>query len=496
MNKKMIVLLAAAVSCAAWGEVKLGTPFGDGMVLQREKKVCVWGTAEKGETVTVKFAGKSARAKADADGAWRVQLPPLKASKESRTLTVTGSKTKKPIALTDVLVGEVWYVSGQSNTEMPLVGERPHYQDRDGILAAHMTFRPFIRYAYASDYKTSVTPKKTAEYPVEWKKFSPETLGTKPSFSSMGVYFALELYAALDVPIGLVGSYWSGTTIDAWTPVEGYAGKDALAEPRDWKRLTEAEWNAKKPQHPVFNVLQNQPSVLWNEMVESWCPFVFRGLIWYQGCNNLKDGEEGYLAKLHAFYDGWSKKFENPQMKMYIVQLAPYKNAWFPVQKAQARFCAEEKNAAYVTTCDIGNPADIHPSDKRTVGKRLAALALKHDYGFDFPADPPKLVSAKAEGKRVVLSFTDAEGWYVYDPAWKEPQGFEVAGADGAWRAAKLKNLSNAWQGFIDGKNLVLVADGVEKPVKARYLANPPGVGRVYSKTSGLPLGPFETDVR
>ena len=220
-----------AIDAALTDGIVMGTPFADGMVLQRGMKVPVWGKVSPGGNslppkVTVSFAGQKKSAMADpATGVWKVELDPMEASKESRTMTVvkeTGfwfvdlfSSPTDTVEIKDVLVGEVWFCSGQSNTELPLVGNNPHFSDRLGRLAAQMTVKPNIRYCYASNYKWSTEPKTKADYKVAWKPFMPENLGTKPSFSAMGVYFALELYSALEIPIGIVGSYWGGTNIDA-----------------------------------------------------------------------------------------------------------------------------------------------------------------------------------------------------------------------------------------------------------------------------------------
>ena len=491
---------ASLLAAAACAEVRLASPFADGMVLQRDREVPVWGTADAGEKVSVAFAGSVVETTADAQGAWRVSLPKMPASKASRELVVTGPSNSRKIS--DVLVGEVWYCCGQSNTEMPLVGDNPHFFDRQGRLVAQMTRKPFVRFAYASDYKFSGEPRATAPYPVVWKPFAPETLGRAPSFSAMGVYFALELYSALDVPVGIVGSYWGGTNIDAWTPREAYAAHPELAETAGWKFIPKEAWTEANRKGPI-NGPQQQPSVLWNEMVAPWCPMTMRGFIWYQGCHN--EGESGlYCAKMHALYDGWSKCFENPDLKLYFVQLAPFTHSWWGLQRAQAQFAAEEKNAALVTTVDIGNGADVHPNEKGTIGKRLAALALRHDYGFtDIVADAPTVRGVCSEEGRLIVSFDHAKGWYVYQPDWGVACDFEVAGTDGVWKKAFLVNANGGarkavpWKtrGNVEGRDLILEADGVEKPMKVRYLYNAPWVGTVYAD-SGLPLGPFEAEVK
>ncbi len=309
MYAKPFAVAAALVASAAFAKVEFGTPFADGMVLQRGMPVAVWGTAEPGESVKVSFAGLDAEASADGEGRWLVRLPALEASAEGRARRAAAASGEA--SFSEVLVGEVWYCSGQSNAELPLVGDDPHFSDREGRLVAQMTRKPLVRYAYASDYKFSVEPRRKAGYKVEWKTFTPDNLGTKPSFSAVGAYFALELHSALGVPVGIVGSYWGGTNIDAWTPREGYAGhEEALKETVGWKTVEEGAWKDEMKRGPVIAAHQ-QPSVLWNEMVEPWCPMSMRGFVWYQGCHNDKEPDL-YCEKMHALYDGLSRKFENP----------------------------------------------------------------------------------------------------------------------------------------------------------------------------------------
>ena len=514
MKKSAVVLGLMSLVLGAEAKIEMGTPFANGMVLQRGMKVPVWGKVVPElnswltRPVTVSFAGQTKTSTADpVTGVWKVELDPMEASKESRTMTVveeTGkwfidlfSSPTDTVEIKDVLVGEVWYCAGQSNMEMPFVGDSPHFSDRLGRLTAQMTVKPNIRFCYASNYKWSTEPKAKAAYKVEWKPFTPANLMTPPSFSAAGCYFGLELYSALDIPVGLVGSYWGGTNIDAWTPRCGYEGKDELREVAAYEVHDEKSWKNEYKKGAISGSCQ-QPTVLWNEMVESWCPMAMRGFIWYQGCHNRTDGAL-YRAKMHALYDGWAKKFANPDLKLYFVQLAPFSCSWYDVQLAQAKFASEQPNAGMVTTCDIGNNDDVHPIEKGTIGKRLAALALSRDYGFsDIAAEVPTLKSCNWETNRVVLSFNHADGWYLYNPDWTTEVPFEVAGEDGKWVPARVVNSNQGktkpevWvtRGQVQGKDLVIAAEGV-KPVKVRYLHEKPWRGNLYA-ASGVPLGPFE----
>ncbi len=490
-------ILSFAVAPSAFAGVKLATPFADGMVLQRDARTAVWGTAAPGERVTVEFAGQRIGATAGADGRWLVRLAPMAASKEGRVLRANDA------VVTDVLVGEVWFCCGQSNAELPLVGQ-PHYSDREGRLVAAITRFDDVRYVNAGSNRWSPVPRREAQCRVVWRRFHPENLGRAPSFSAMGVHFALALRNALDVPIGIVGAYCGGTNIDAWTPRAGYETASAsLAETRDFPVAGPGEWTDDMKKGPVSGPNQ-QPTVLWNEMVAPWCPMSMRGVIWYQGEHNAAEGAL-YCDKMHALYDGWSRMFENPGLKLYFVQLAPWSNSWWGIHLAQTKFAAEEPNAGMVTTADIGNGRSIHPADKGPVGRRLAALALKRDYGFSgIVADSPTIRAVRAEGDRLVLDFNDADGWYIYSDDRGDPVPFELAGEDGEYRPARIMNAAYGGQkaespgvepGQVAGRELVLRAEGVPRPVKVRYLFQRPWTSALFA-TSGLPPGPFEADAR
>ena len=463
-------LCAAIAVHEAEAKVESATPFADNMVLQREMKVPVWGTAEPGESVTVTFAGQKKSAVADASGKWRVALDPMPASKESRVLRIAGPSNAEEVK--NVLVGEVWFASGQSNMECPIWGPNPRYRDGRGRIMVSATRRPFIRYAKNAK-NCSASPR--LGWKGVWRDYSPESFQATYNYnlSATAFYFALELYSALEIPVGIVDSSWGGTRIEPWTPLSALPKAPVI------------------PENPGSRV----PTALWNGMVAGWAPMAMRGFIWYQGCSNAGDGM-AYCAKMHNLYDGWAKEFENPGLKLYFVQLAPFSRNWFTVQQAQAKFAAEEKNAALVTTCDIGNNYDIHPNDKASVAKRLALHALKRDYGFaDVVDDAPVVSSWRVEGDKMFLSFSDAKQFYVYiDNRSQDVPGFEVAGLTGGFVPAKVCNKCD--RGTFQGSELILAAKGVNEPRRVRYLANKPWNGYLYSVDSGLPVGPFELDTR
>ena len=297
----------------------------------------------------------------------------------------------------------------------------------------------------------------------------------------MAFYFAREIYLATDVPVGIVQSAWSGTPIEPWlppcaTPVKELEGFLAANENR---------------------VDSNTPTALFNGLVADYCPMAMRGVIWYQGCNNKYDSADKYREKMHALYDGWSKMFENPDLKLYFAQLAPYRTNWMNICMAQAQFAAEEKNAALVVLADAGNFVDIHPNRKDIVGQRLAMHALKRDYGFEMPGDEsPVLTNAVFAAGTATLEFANASEWYIYSADLNLAPAFELCGDDGEWKAATLVNeiaTGGYRRGIVSGgPELVLKAEGVADPKRVRYLGRAGTAGILYNELS-LPLGPFET---
>lgn len=489
MKKVMLgaCALLMGVSLSVMADVKLAAPFGDSMVLQREKPVAVWGTADPGEGVTVSFAGKQVSAKADAAGAWKVHLPAMPASTENRVLTVQGKNT---ITVKNVLVGEVWLCSGQSNMELPLWGGNPRFRDRQGAMVAQVTYRPLIRFANVSTYTWKVKPQTNPARPIVWHEVNPKTL-VSSGFSATGFYYAMELFHALGVPVGMIDAHWGGTNIDAWTPREGTASRPDLKDILDYP-VTE-KFTKEMRKGPVSGP-QQQPAVLFNAMIAPVVPYTLRGAIWYQGCHNAGEPQR-YCSKMHALYNGWAKVFENPDFKLYFAQLAPWGNSNIAmIQQAQAQFALEEKNTGMAVINDIGNLFDIHPNEKEMVAKRLALHAFKDLYGFkDIVADSPTLASYEIQGDAFVMSFNNATGWYVYNMNRSLDTGFEIAGADGKFVPAKIKKISKS--GVVTGAKLEVYADGVKEPKQLRYLYSRPWFGGLYNQVC-LPLGAFHIDAK
>ena len=477
MMLSVSLILAAVVPAA---------PFSDHAVLQRERPVPVWGQADPGEKVKVSFAGVTKETAADSHGWWRVDLPAMAASAEGRDLVINDKTIR------DVLVGEVWMCSGQSNMEVPLVGSSPRARDRQGGMVSAMTRLPKVRFMNANDLRPSPVPVKMPEKNFAWKELSPENTGGPEAFSAIGYYFARELHVALGLPVGIVGVYYGGTRIEPWMPKEGF---DSVP---NGARLLELGVN-RKDKRP-----HQEPLCCWNRLVEPFVPMAMRGLVWYQGCSNAGDGKDTYCDLMHAFYNGWSKRFENPQMRLYFAQLSAFRGTFYAIQLAQAKFAREEKNAGMVVTADAGNLFDIHPNEKEIVARRLVLLALARDYGFALDPESPLFASGKVDGDKVTLVFDHAKGLYHFRPDWTEESGFELAGADGVFKPAKILNFKPDYNskgqlrrpnGVLTGeREIVLAAEGVAAPAKVRYLAKTPFLPCFFNELN-LPLGAFEADL-
>ena len=470
-----VALLAFAVSA----DVKLAAIFNDGLVLQQGRPVPVWGTASVGEKVQVTFGGQCVTATADAKGAWMARLSPLAVSCEARELVAAGAQNVQKVS--DVLVGEVWLCSGQSNMSMPMwanpyVAQHGN-RESNGALDILMVNEPLVRGCTVPSVWES-EPKALAN-PLNWQRFA---TGKQQFFSALAFHYALILHRTLKVPVGVIVSAWGGTNIETWISPDGYRSVPGLAKFAESALLVHAPTNAPKME------LHKQPRALWNGMIHPLVPFAIRGALWYQGESNRGQGL-AYKDYLHALWNGWSRAFENPDMSFYLVQIAPFDYGMKPsdpkvndcdIWEAEALFPKENKHSAMVSIVDVGEHDNIHPGDKRTIALRLAALALHRDYGrADIPCYGPELKSFSVENGAVKLTFDHAGAWVLHGC---DPAPFEVAGADGKFvlAAATYK---------IPGK-IVVQTNGVPEPRQLRYLWNWQARGRLKN-AAGLPLVPF-----
>ncbi len=506
--------MVAGAGRAALAEVKLPKVFASHMVLQRDMPLTVWGWDQPNQAVTVEVAGQKATAKASDRGEWKAKLPALKAGGPF-AMTVTGSSTVK---LDDVLVGEVWLCSGQSNMEQGIgmclnseaeIAAADHPQIRLLMVDNRFTPRPM----------DDIEANPAAGVGV-WKVCSPKTIAESgwAGFSGAAYYFGRELQKQLNVPVGLIDATWGGTVIQTWTPPEGFAAVPALKGDYDrvllgdptsavhQERLTQVlagyeKWvaDAKKaladkalvPAVPAYpDELQPPTNVqnstaLYNGMIHPICPFGIRGAIWYQGESNL--GETAfYTERMKGLIGGWRKIWGEGDFPFYYVQIAPYNYGNNPATEAE--FWAAQTaamaipNTGMAVINDIGDLKDIHPKDKQNVGKRLALWALAKTYGKSgIVYQGPTFKSMRTDGNRLIVTF-DNVGGGLKSRDGQPLSWFEIIDADegGFVKAAAT----------IDGATVVLTAPEVKKPVAVRYawhmLAEPN-----LSNAEGLPANSF-----
>ncbi|WP_404305215.1 sialate O-acetylesterase [Neorhodopirellula lusitana] len=484
-------------------EVRLPSVFADHMVIQQQRPIRVWGWAEPGEAVSVAIGESQASATADKLGQWEATLPAMDASKQSHQITVNGSTS---ITLKDVLIGEVWVCSGQSN--MAWTVQSSDNAAEEIANANH----PLIRHI--------TVPRKFAVLPQDdfqgsWQVCSPSTVG---GFTAAGYFMGRTLNEKLDIPIGLINSSWGGTRIDPWTSLEGWSSEDSLKSIHQSALLhtpntsqhreriaqhvetTQAWLDAAKqslanqaavPAQPPFPAeiapYQNHqdPTVLYNAMIHPIERFPIRGAIWYQGESNHNEGML-YRDKMQALLHGWRERWGQGDFPFYFVQIAPYQYGtedptilarFWEAQEAAAKTIP---NAGMVVINDVGNVKNIHPTNKQAVGKRLAKLALKNDYGFeDIVAVSPQFESLRTEGNQLVVKFSNTGGGLKTRDG-KSPTHFEIIGASsGGFHEATAT---------IQGDSVVLQSDRVKEPVAFRFAWNKIAEPNLAGGT-GLPVG-------
>ena len=505
----LIGFLLLFTGSIAYSEVTLPNVIGNNMVLQRNMQVPIWGWASAGEEISVTLSTQaegveplfSTTATADAEGNWQVKLPAMAAG-GPYTLRVNGSNT---IELTNVLFGEVWVCSGQSNMQWSVNASK----DNEAEIAAAMY--PKIRLFYVPRVPSGLPQQDVA---ADWYETTPETI---PNFSAVAYYFGRKLYKNLDVPIGLINTSWGGTRIEPWTPPVGFTTVPALASIYKEVEDVQANYRAQLPQkikeieawiaetrkaletdamltqmpnntHPLAH--QQRPTALYNGMVHPIVPYAIRGALWYQGESNLRDGML-YHEKMKALINGWREVWEQGEFPFYFVQLAPFnyggRNAspyFLPqIWEAQTATLALPNTGMAVTT-DIGNLRDIHPRNKQDVGRRLALWALAKDYGRDdVTYSGPLYKSMAVEGNTIRLTF-DHVGSGLTSRDEKPLTWFQIAGEDKQFVEA---------EAMIDGDTVVVSSDALENPVAVRFGWHQSAEPNFVNK-EGLPASPFRTD--
>ncbi len=498
----ILALLILAAPAAA--DVRLPHVIGSHMVLQRDKPLPIWGWADPGENVTVTLATQSAATEAGPKGEWTVELKPLPAG-GPHTLTVKANNT---ITLKDILVGEVWVCSGQSNMEM---GMTVIQNAKEEVAKAN---HPKIR-LFQLPRATSGLPQR--DIAVNWEVCTPAAVshGDYGGFSAAGYFFGRKLHKELGVPIGLIDTSWGGTRIEPWTPPEGFAAvpklrdivkhirqadqvyKRAVARTvpaiETWVPKAKAALAADNrvpappdwPRHALNH--HGRPTGLYNALVHPLVPFAIRGAIWYQGESNR--GEHMlYYEKMKALILGWRHVWDQGDFPFYFVQLAPfrYKGDVYALPKmweAQTEALRIPNTGMAVTVDVVHNIADIHPINKQAVGKRLALWALAKTYGKNLIYSGPLLKNMTVEGGKARITF-DHTGGGLTTRDDKAPSHFQIAGEDKEFVDAQAK---------IDGDSVIVWSDKVSKPVAVRYAWHQEAQPNLINK-EGLPASPFRTD--
>jgi len=484
-------------------EVKLPAIFADHMVLQQQLPVPVWGTADVDEKVTITFGEQAVAATADARGKWAVKLKPLAASERPGNLVVSGKNT---ITLSDVLVGEVWFCSGQSNMDLPVKSAA----NPDAEIAA--ANYPNLR-LYTMEKTTAENP--LPDVPGKWAACSPASAG---DFSACAYYYGRELQAALKVPVGLIHGSWGGSKVEWWTSSATLAATPEAKPILDFWTQVMADWPQRKarfdksladwqkaadqakkagklePKKPTpggyYPGSLFQPSSLYNGMISPLLPFAMRGVIWYQGESN-RDWPLQYRTTFPAMIRDWRQSWGEGDFPFLYVQLPnflprqtdPGDSNLALLREAQLMTLEKVPNVAMAITIDIGDADNIHPKNKQEAGRRLALAGLALAYKQNVVDSGPLFQAMKVEGPAIRVTFKETAGGLVAKDGGVL-KGFAIAGDDRhfVWADAK-----------IDGDSVIVSSAAVAKPVAVRYAwADTPDCNLYNS--AGLPAAPFRTD--
>jgi sialate O-acetylesterase len=540
---RLTALLLLACFARTQAEVKLPSIFSNHMVLQQNIKLPVWGTAAPGEEITVLIAGQEVKTKAGNEGQWKVTLAPLTASDQAVQMTVSGTNK---LTFDDVLIGDVWICSGQSNMDFGL--RAAHNASLELPKANHPTLRFFLL------KKTpSITPQ--TDCVGEWRVCDPASVS---SFSAVGYFFGREIMETQKIPVGLVQSSWGGTIAQSWTSIEALGTSPALANSvnqyknlaanvtalkekfetedlpkwktahdewvqkvqpgyqeqlKQWqKNMAEAKKNGqpvppmpppstpepKAPLDPTQN--PNISSVLFNGMIAPLLPYGIKGAIWYQGESNAGDeqGSKLYATLFPLMITDWRQRWGEGDFPFLFVQLASYgPGRAYPFLRNSQLKTLSLPNTGMAVTIDIGEEKDIHPKNKYDVGHRLAIAARGTVYGEKITYSGPIYTSSKTDGNKMILSFNHTGSGLTISSAppirldqpaaapLNQLEGFEIAGSDKKFIPAQAK---------IEGETVVVWSDQIAQPTAVRYAWSAFPTANLYNK-DGLPASPFATDM-
>lgn len=523
-----VALIALGICVSAHAQpLELASPFVDHAIVQRQMPVPVWGWAKAESTVTVSFAGQTKTATADERGKWKLQLDPLEASAEGRVLSVK-TEAGETLTVKDLLVGEVWFASGQSN--MDWLAGKSLVRDLAGRYARSKVEVPVREYAV--DTGSSLFVRSRAQSTDGWK--SSRQAG---GFSALALAFAAELHEKLGVPVGIVRSTHGATPVETWTAYEGFtahpklrdlAEKIRVNDPRtphskaayakffedlrqwqvDSEKIINRGGNAlPRPQLPGIAPEWKGASRMYNKKIAPLVPYAIRGAIWCQGTHNADDGRI-YAAKMEALVNGWRKNWNRPNLPFYFTQMQcygapdPTHVGFADIREAQRLFFMNAEHVGMVPQYDLNpkNPGGIHYQNKLDPGKRLARWALAHEYGKTIAYTGPiyhshtikeDTVRVKFEqrgpGGGLIVASKGEQGTDSYvEPAKPTPgeplRHFRLAGADRKWHDA---------EAVIDGDSVVVTSKAVPKPVGVQYAYSASPIGANLYNAAGLPATPF-----
>ncbi|MBH8558942.1 sialate O-acetylesterase [Hymenobacter negativus] len=476
-------------------DVTLPALLTDNLVLQQKTTVALWGWATPGEAVTVATSWQKAPAKANADaqGNWLVRVPTTKAG-GPYTITIEG---RNKLTINNVLLGEVWLCSGQSNMNFPLAKGAAKWMTgvRNAAEVIPQAKSPAIRMFTVAQKVADVPQRDVAG---SWAVCSPETVG---NFSAVAYFFGLEIHQKLGVPVGLIHSSWGGTPAESWTrqdvleanPVlrpiltryalgltQRPAYETALA---DWKqeKTDNPQTTRPKPEEPLSATSNKSPAKLYNGMIRGLEPYTLRGVIWYQGESNAERAYQ-YRTLFPAMIANWRQDWQQPSLPFYFVQIAPHKGQNPEIREAQLLSWQAVPHTGMVVTTDVGDSLDIHPREKQTVGHRLALWALAQTYGERaLPHSGPRYRAMRVKNGEAILTFDYAEGLLSRDGDLRE---FTVAGPDSVFRPARAR---------IMGRTVVVSSPQVVQPVAVRFGWAKSPMPNLFNG-AGLPASPFRTD--
>jgi sialate O-acetylesterase len=396
---------------------------------------------------------------------WKVILPPQKAG-GPYTMTIKGAKNT--VTFKDVYYGEVWICSGQSNMEMAV--EKCSPEDRKACVRDMSVRICTIPYSRGAPEPLEDFKKRRG-----WRGIQRYEAMKR---SAVAYFFGHKLRVELGIPIGLILTYYGGTNAEVWTSADGIRSVPELAQANKWLK----RYKSTPVGHP------GEPCELFNAMVAPITPYAVRGLLWYQGEGNYPHGAK-YLYRLKALYNSWRKAFENPDLKLYVIQLPPYNygaHATYLIPElmaAQSKFAKTEKNAHLIVINDCGDLKDIHPKRKRPVGERSAMLALRNEYGRSDMPKFPEPVSAYLKKGSVIVQFNQE----LMTSNQKAPDWFEVAGKDGKFRTVKAR---------LEGEKVQLSTSTISSPAQVRFGWSQLAAPNLRSKNAALPAGPFKIEIK